>query len=320
MFVASDIAGDPAVHPQGDRARRGRDRRGRAATATRSRPSTASRSSARSRQIAWDASLGREERLQALHAQGDLRAAQRRSRRRWPAASTSRATCSSPPSCKIEEIVLRAMTKISITGCGTAYHAGMVGMYLMRALCKHPGRDGAGVGVSLRRPRDGPAHADDRDVAVRRDRRHDRGGQDRARSRRAGHRRSATSSARTSRRIADGTLYTRGGPEISVAATKTYVSQAIAATLFALYLARVRKSAPLERLREIAEGTRLLPAAIDVVLNTSDEVKKIARKVRRGAHRCSSSGATSTSRPRSRARSSSRRSRTSTLRATRPAR
>ncbi|HEX3549988.1 MAG TPA: glutamine--fructose-6-phosphate transaminase (isomerizing), partial [Candidatus Elarobacter sp.] len=38
----------------------------------------------------------------------------------------------------IDEIVLRAMTKISITGCGTAYYAGMVGMYLMRALCKIP--------------------------------------------------------------------------------------------------------------------------------------------------------------------------------------
>jgi glucosamine--fructose-6-phosphate aminotransferase (isomerizing) len=82
-------------------------------------------------------------------------------------------------------------------------------------------------------------------------------------------------------RLADGTVLTRGGPEISVAATKTYVSQAIAATLLALYLARVRKSAPLDRLREIAEGTRLLPAAIDVVLNTSDAVKKVARKMRR---------------------------------------
>jgi glucosamine--fructose-6-phosphate aminotransferase (isomerizing) len=82
-------------------------------------------------------------------------------------------------------------------------------------------------------------------------------------------------------RMADGTLFTRGGPEISVAATKTYVSQAIAATLLALYLARIRKSAPLERLREIAEGTRLLPAAIDVALNASDDIKKIARKVRR---------------------------------------
>jgi glucosamine--fructose-6-phosphate aminotransferase (isomerizing) len=82
-------------------------------------------------------------------------------------------------------------------------------------------------------------------------------------------------------RIADGTVLTRGGPEISVAATKTYVSQAIAAILLALYLARIRKSAPLDRLREIAEGTRLLPAAIDIVLNTSEAVKKVARKMRR---------------------------------------
>jgi len=82
-------------------------------------------------------------------------------------------------------------------------------------------------------------------------------------------------------RLADGTLYTRGGPEISVAATKTYVSQAIAATLFALYFARVRRSAELERLRAIAEGTKLLPASIDVVLNTSEDIKKIAKKLRR---------------------------------------
>ena len=38
----------------------------------------------------------------------------------------------------IHDSFFRAMTKISITGCGTAYHAGMVGMYLMRALCKLP--------------------------------------------------------------------------------------------------------------------------------------------------------------------------------------
>jgi glucosamine--fructose-6-phosphate aminotransferase (isomerizing) len=66
-----------------------------------------------------------------------------------------------------------------------------------------------------------------------------------------------------------------------VAATKTYISQAIAAILFALYFARVRRSAPLDRLRSIAEGTKLLPASIDVVLNTSEDIKKIAKKLRR---------------------------------------
>jgi glucosamine--fructose-6-phosphate aminotransferase (isomerizing) len=82
-------------------------------------------------------------------------------------------------------------------------------------------------------------------------------------------------------RLADGTLFTRGGPEIGVAATKTYVSQVTAMTLFALYLARLRNTAPIERLREIADNTKLLPAAIDVVLNTSDDIRKVAKKIRK---------------------------------------
>ena len=49
----------------------------------------------------------------------------------------------------------------------------------------------------------------------------------------------------------------------------------------ALYIARVRGTTPTERLREIAENTKLLPAAIDVVLNTSDQIKKVARRIRK---------------------------------------
>ena len=81
-------------------------------------------------------------------------------------------------------------------------------------------------------------------------------------------------------RLADGMLYTRGGPEIGVAATKTYVAQATAMTLFALYLARLRGTTDARRLAEIADGTKLLPAAVDVVLNTSDEIRKVARELR----------------------------------------
>jgi glucosamine--fructose-6-phosphate aminotransferase (isomerizing) len=180
----------------------------------------------------------------------------------------------------IEEIVLRAMTKISITGCGTAYNAGMVGMYLMRALCKIP------VEMELASEfRYGDRAMDPRTLTI-------------AMSQ-SGETADTIEAVKIAieagapiigicnvvgshlTRIATGSLMTRGGPEISVAATKTYLSQAIASTLLALYLARIRKSAPLERLREIAEGTRLLPAAIDVALNTSDEVKKVAKKMRR---------------------------------------
>ena len=184
------------------------------------------------------------------------------------------------PELQIEEIVLRAMTKISITGCGTAFHAGMVGMYLMRSLCKIP------VEMELASEfRYGDRAMDPRTLTI-------------AMSQ-SGETADTIEAVKIARqagapiigicnvvgshltRLADGTLYTRGGPEISVAATKTYVSQAIAATLLAVYLARVRKSTPIERLREIAEGTRLLPAAIDVTLNTSDDIKKIAKKVRK---------------------------------------
>ena len=180
---------------------------------------------------------------------------------------------------KIDEIVLRVMTKISIT-VGTAYHAGMVGMYLMRALCKLP------VEMELASEfRYGDRYMDARTLTI-------------AMSQ-SGETADTIEAVKIAKdegapiigisnvvgshltRMADATLYTRGGPEISVAATKTYVSQAIAAVLLALYLARVRKSAPIERLREIAEGTKLLPAAIDVVLNTSDDVKKVAKKVRK---------------------------------------
>ena len=181
---------------------------------------------------------------------------------------------------QIEDIVLRAMTKISITGCGTAFHAGMVGMYLMRSLCKIP------VEMELASEfRYGDRAMDPRTLTV-------------AMSQ-SGETADTIEAVKIAReagapiigicnvvgshltRLADGTLYTRGGPEISVAATKTYVAQAIAATLLAVYLARIRKSTPIERLREIAEGTRLLPAAIDVALNTSDDIKKVAKKLRK---------------------------------------
>jgi glucosamine--fructose-6-phosphate aminotransferase (isomerizing) len=181
---------------------------------------------------------------------------------------------------KIDEIVLRAMTKISITGCGTAYHAGMVGMYLMRSLCKLP------VEIELASEfRYGDRYMDARTLTIAMSQSGETADTIEAVkiAREAGTPiigiSNVVGSALT--RLADATLFTRGGPEISVAATKTYVSQAIAATLLALYLARIRRSAPIERLREIAEGTKLLPAAVDVVLNTSADVKNVAKRVRR---------------------------------------
>ena len=181
---------------------------------------------------------------------------------------------------KLDPALLRAMTKISITGCGTAYHAGMVGMYLLRALCKLP------VEMELASEfRYGDRAMDPRTLTI-------------AMSQ-SGETADTIEACRIAQeagapilgicnvvgshltRIADGVLFTRGGPEIGVAATKTYLSQIVAMVLFALYLARVRGTTDPGRLREIAENTKLLPASIDVVLNTSDSIRKVARKIRK---------------------------------------
>ncbi len=181
---------------------------------------------------------------------------------------------------KIDEGLLRAMTKISITGCGTAFHAGMVGMYLLRSLCKLP------VEMELASEfRYGDRALDPRTLTI-------------AMSQ-SGETADTIEAVKIAKaagapvvgicnvlgshltRLADGILYTRGGPEIGVAATKTYISQTIAMVLFALYLARLRGSAPIGYLREIAENTKLLPAAIDLCLNNSDEIRKVAKKLRK---------------------------------------
>jgi glucosamine--fructose-6-phosphate aminotransferase (isomerizing) len=180
----------------------------------------------------------------------------------------------------IPEEKLRSLSKIAITGCGTAYHAGMVGMYLLRSLVHVPVEmelasefrygdpviDPTALTIAMSQS----GETADTIEAVRI-------------AKQAGSTVLGICNVLGSHltRIDDGTLFTRGGPEIGVAATKTYVSQVTAMTLFALYLARIRGSAPIERLREIADNTKLLPAAVDVVLNTSDDIKKVAKKIRK---------------------------------------
>ncbi|MBV8639462.1 MAG: glutamine--fructose-6-phosphate transaminase (isomerizing) [Candidatus Eremiobacteraeota bacterium] len=180
----------------------------------------------------------------------------------------------------IDDDRLRQISKIAITGCGTAYHAGMVGMYLLRSLVKLP------VEMELASEfRYGDPVIDPTALVI-------------AMSQ-SGETADTIEAVRIAKdagtsilgicnvlgshltRIADGTLYTRGGPEIGVAATKTYVSQVTAMTLFSLYMAKVRGTVDAQRLKEIGANTKLLPASVDVILNTSDYIRDVARKIRK---------------------------------------
>jgi glutamine---fructose-6-phosphate transaminase (isomerizing) len=175
---------------------------------------------------------------------------------------------------------LRALSKIAITGCGTAYHAGMVGMYLLRSLVKLP------VEMELASEfRYGDPVIDPTTLVIAMSQSGETA--DTMEAVRLAKQSGATilgicnvlGSHLT--RVADGTLYTRGGPEIGVAATKTYVSQVTAMTLFALYLAKIRGTVDPMRLAAIGENTKLLPAAVDVILETSDRIREVARKIRK---------------------------------------
>ncbi|MGB6986566.1 MAG: glutamine--fructose-6-phosphate transaminase (isomerizing) [Candidatus Aquilonibacter sp.] len=180
----------------------------------------------------------------------------------------------------ITEDRLREISKIAITGCGTAYHAGMVGMYLLRSLVKLP------VEMELASEfRYGDPVIDPTALVIAMSQSGETADTIEAVkiAKEAGTSVLGICNVLGSHltRLADGTLYTRGGPEIGVAATKTYVSQVTAMTLFALYLASVRGTMEPRRLAEIAENTRLLPASVDVVLNTSDYIRDVARKIRK---------------------------------------
>jgi glucosamine--fructose-6-phosphate aminotransferase (isomerizing) len=181
---------------------------------------------------------------------------------------------------EISADALRGISKIAITGCGSAYHAGLVGMYLLRSLVRLPVEMELASEFRYGEPVIDPTtlviamsqsgETADTIEAVRI-------------AKAAGSAVLGVSNVLGSHlsRLADGTLFTRGGPEIGVAATKTYVSQVALLTLFALYLARLRGTADARRLHEIADGTKLLPAAVDVVLDTSDDVRKAARSIRK---------------------------------------
>src|SRR4029077_12883955 len=67
-------------------------------------------------------------------------------------------------------------------------------------------------------------------------------------------------------READGTLYTRSGREIGVAATKTFTSQCLALTLLALDLAGLRDTLPAERIAELRAAIDTLPELAAVYL------------------------------------------------------
>jgi glucosamine--fructose-6-phosphate aminotransferase (isomerizing) len=82
-------------------------------------------------------------------------------------------------------------------------------------------------------------------------------------------------------RAADAVLYTRAGPEIGVAATKTHLAQITALEILALYLAQVRQTLSPAGARDLLAAMDSLPDKVALAMERFDAVRAVARRYRK---------------------------------------
>jgi glucosamine--fructose-6-phosphate aminotransferase (isomerizing) len=171
---------------------------------------------------------------------------------------------------------LRDVGRIVLTGCGTALHAGMAGEYLIERLANIPTEVEF---ASEFRHRNTPMTPETLVFAISQSgETADTLGALRE-SRRKGFRTLGICNnvASTIARESDGGVYMHAGPEIGVAATKSFTSQLVILTLIGLLFGRMRNLSTSEGSR-IIEALEALPEQMESVLKLSDEIKTIAKK------------------------------------------
>jgi len=171
---------------------------------------------------------------------------------------------------------LRDVGRVVLTGCGTALHAAMIGEYVIEALAQIPTEVEY---ASEFRHRNTPMTRDTLVFAISQSgETADTLGALRE-SRRKGYRTLGICNnvASTIARESDGGVYMHAGPEIGVAATKSFTSQVAILTAIGLLLGRMRHLSTSEGTR-IIEALNALPGKIEEVLKLSDQIKTIAKK------------------------------------------
>jgi glutamine---fructose-6-phosphate transaminase (isomerizing) len=170
---------------------------------------------------------------------------------------------------------IKNIDKIYIVACGTAYHAGVVGKYVIEKLAKVP------VEVDIAsefRYRDPLINERTLMIVI------SQSGEtaDTLAALRLAKENTARVIAVTNvvgssiSREADDVLYTWAGPEIAVASTKAYVTQLIAMYIIALFFAQSKETLGADELEEIKKAMLELPAKAEKVLETQEVVQKFA--------------------------------------------
>ena len=171
---------------------------------------------------------------------------------------------------------LRRIDRIVLTACGTSWHAGLVGEYLLEAFARIPTEVEYASELRYRNPPMGTrtmvfaitqsGETADTLAALRE-------------CKRKGHPTLAICNVvgSTIAREADGGIYLHAGPEIGVASTKAFTSQVTVLTLLALYLGRMRHlSHPAGQ--QIIGQLKAMPGIIQKTLECNAAVKEVAAK------------------------------------------
>ena len=172
---------------------------------------------------------------------------------------------------------LRRIERVVILGCGTSWHSGLVGKFLIEQLAKLRVDVDYGSEFRYRDP-----IADKKTLAVVITQSGETA--DSLAALREAQSKGATSVAicnvvgSMATREADGTVYTHAGPEIGVASTKAFTSQLVALNLLALHLAQIRGTTSPDDIRLQIEGLTQLPGLLQHTLRCDDEMARIAKK------------------------------------------
>jgi glucosamine--fructose-6-phosphate aminotransferase (isomerizing) len=172
---------------------------------------------------------------------------------------------------------LQAVDRVVILACGTSWHSGLVGKFMIEHLARLPVEVDYGSEYRYRDPIVGP-----RTLAVVITQSGETA--DTLAALREAKKRGARSVAicnvvgSMATRESDGTVYTHAGPEIGVASTKAFSSQLVALHLLALHLAQARETMSPDELRPHLEALTQLPLLLEDALKTEGQIEEIAKR------------------------------------------
>src|SRR5579871_2751170 len=180
----------------------------------------------------------------------------------------------------ITEEDFRKLQKIYIAACGTSWHAGLAGKFMIERLAKLPVEVDYASEFRYRDPLTG-----EKDLTIL--------------ITQSGETADTIAAMRESRakgsktlgicnvvgsmiaREANGTIYTHAGPEIGVASTKAFTAQLTALFLFAVYLAQVRGTLDAEQSKKLLDELTRIPAKLEALLSGDEETEDLAKEYHR---------------------------------------